>query len=65
MDDWNRVRNREIIHCPKCAKKKRDKEVKIREDQYRLQELDREIKTYFAEHYMGEWLIYARNKKDF
>lgn len=67
MDDWNRSREHRIMHCTECAEKERiakNEEVKKRE---RLKKLDEEIKTYFAEHYMVQWLTYfatAKNRKE-
>lgn len=78
MDDWNRRREHRIMNCPECAEQERiakaEQKREEAEDKARLQELDAdlkeldaEIKTYFAEHYMEEWLTYfssARNKKE-
>lgn len=70
MDDWNRYREHVIINCPACAEKGRiarvERERKQAEDTARLKELVLEIKLYFEERYMQNWLDYfvsARNKK--
>lgn len=70
MDDWNRYREHIITNCPVCAEKERiaraEEERKRNEDTERLKELVLEVKPYFEERYMQDWLDYfvsAKNKK--
>ncbi|OHR74756.1 hypothetical protein [Bacillus sp. UMB0893] len=70
MDDWNRSREYVIINCPECAENAKTVEAERRrqeaENTARLKELVLELKPYFEEHYMQNWLDYfvsARNKK--
>lgn len=70
MDDWNRYREHIIMNCPACAEKGRiarvEREKKQTEDTKRLKELVLEIKPYFEEHYLQNWLdffVSAKNKK--
>lgn len=67
MDDWKGRREHRTMHCFECAEKERIAKIEEAKEKSRLKKLDEEIKTYFAEHYMGEWLTYfasARNKKE-
>lgn len=66
MDDWNRIREFTTMNCPVCAEKERAEEERLKKEDQRLSELDKEIKAYFAANYIEEWLTYfapAKNKK--
>ncbi|MCZ2260633.1 hypothetical protein [Sporosarcina sp. G11-34] len=67
VDDWNRQRDNRVIHCPECAKKEKEHEMEIVNERKRLRELDEEVRIYFAEHYMEQWVKYfapTKNKKE-
>ncbi|WP_066320474.1 hypothetical protein [Bacillus sp. FJAT-29814] len=67
MDVWNRRREHRTINCSECAEKEKLAKIKEAEERERLKKLDEEIKNYFEERYMEEWLTYfasAKNKKE-
>ncbi|MDY0394934.1 hypothetical protein RWE15_11435 [Virgibacillus halophilus] len=66
MDDWNRTRSTRTINCPECAKKEEEEKESLKKERERLNTLEKEIKNYFEDHYMREWLACfatAKNKK--
>ncbi|MCD7032868.1 hypothetical protein LRR81_01410 [Metabacillus sp. GX 13764] len=66
MDDWNRRREFRVMNCLICAENERAEEAKIREEREQLNTLAKEIKTYFTENYLQEWLNFfgaAKTKK--
>jgi len=66
MDDWNRTRVHRTINCPNCKLKAEEIENKLIEDFKRLNTLAEEIKSYFKENYIEQWIAYfstAKSKK--
>lgn len=67
MDDWNRIRSTQTINCSYCKLKEKEIDEKIKRDRERLNKLEKEIKVYFVENYMEQWIAYfstAKSKKE-